>query len=32
MGYSDAFFRVHVDVLGPLYDFPGPVVNGIPCN
>ena len=29
MGYSDVDARVHVDVLGPLYILPGPVVDGI---
>ena len=29
MGYSDVVVRVYVDVLGPLYVLPGPVVNGI---
>ena len=29
MGYSDVVFRVYVDVLGPLYVFPGPLVDGI---
>ena len=28
MGYSDAPARVYVDVLGPLYVLPGPVVDG----
>ena len=26
MGYSDAPARVYVDVLGPLYVFPGPIL------
>ena len=29
MGYSDVVVRVYVDVLGPLYVLPGPVVDGI---
>ena len=29
LGYSDVFFRVYVDVLGPLYVLLGPVVDGI---
>ena len=29
MGYFDAPFRVYVNVLGPLYVLPGPVVDGI---
>ena len=29
MGYSDVVARVYVDVLGPLYVLPGPVVDGI---
>ena len=28
MGYSDAFVSVYVDVLGPLYVRPGPIVDG----
>ena len=26
MGYSDADVRVYIDVLGPLYIVPGPIV------
>ena len=29
MGYFDVAVRVYVDVLGPLYVLPGPVVDGI---
>ena len=29
MVYSDVVIRVYVDVLGPLYVLPGPVVDGI---
>ena len=29
MGYSDVVVRVYIDVLGPLYVLPGPVVDGI---
>ena len=29
MGYSDTPARVYVDVLGPLYVLPGPIVDGI---
>ena len=29
MGYSDVVVRVYVDVLGPLYVFPGPVLDCI---
>ena len=29
MGYSDADVRVYIDVLGPLYVVPGPVVYSI---
>ena len=28
MGYFDVVFRVFVDIFGPLYVFPGPVVDG----
>ena len=30
MGYSDAPARVYIDILGPLYVFPGPIVDSIP--
>ena len=30
MGYSDVDVSVYVDVLGPLYVLPGPVVDGHP--
>ena len=29
MGYSNALGRVYVDVLGPLYVLPGPIVDNI---
>ena len=29
MGYSDAPVRVYIDILGPLYVFSGPIVDGI---
>ena len=29
MGYSDALIRIHIDVLGPLYVLPGPVLDSI---
>ena len=29
MGYSDALVRVYIDVLGPLYVLPGPLVDSI---
>ena len=29
MGYSDALVRVYIDVLGPLYVLPRPLVNSI---
>ena len=31
MGYFDAFVRVYIDVLGPLYFLPGPVVDSVHC-
>ena len=29
MGYFDVFFRVYIDVLGPVYVLPGSVVDSI---
>ena len=31
MGYSDVDISVYVNMLGPLYVFPGPEVDGIHC-
>ena len=29
MGYSDFDARVYIDVLGPLYIIPGPIVDNV---
>ena len=31
MGYSNALVRVYIDVLGPMYILPGPLVVSIYC-